>query len=1199
MKLLTAIGWIEFVIIAYTRPFLKMNVNFQVIGTNTTKLSQMVAPILLQLGLVEDQFTALFMMLMNAITVIQGIIKDAAAAAVPLFLMAKESAGPAITAVTKVVFSALIILGAIKKKLSKMPRPKPPPPVWKLVKMPPPILNLLNEMMPPPVMDALKAIIADANPILKAYGQTFAKVAAQWLSKEGAKVLAKQFKEVLNPKHKRKEVDITKFIDKFHTIAIMSVLQICQPKLKSVAQNVYDQAMIVAKETAKKKAAAKSGTDPIAAAAEVLSPELIGKLEALLGNFAPVIKQFITAAMAALAKWRKNGGDKQIAAARKQLEKKLKAAEKAMGGVADAKKLAKAAKKKGQDALADATEETENPLELADRTRGGDDDDLDELDGLDVPTQDELDEQELDGLDIPTGESPKKGKKGKGADAAAEAQAKADELKAKMSPEELEKMKNMLPIKVPTAKFLKKAIIAAATEFKKKLEKKGGEIGAQVALVDLDPDMKPGALRREFSKLLQVQMVALARAKMVPEISKKIDSIGLPNRVILSKVKEVVFDLAEKILRKVINERVKLTYADMLEKVKIPNCGVKIPKEEPVDEDEYGFIPAQGGSYTDLQPRFGLAPVRGGAGALQAEINKIIDPETQQAIKDALGPIIPMLKSYGEVAATAAKEWADTTGKVLIEEATAAAQKGKKPDKDMAKKLMLKIEVPTFEFHKAGMSKAIPVLTAFMEERGGAVSQFLEKMALPKDLTSLKGSDLRRAMDQLMQEFIMDKAYLEVFPMLDQKLSALGLIGPVAKKVKGFVYDQVEDKLRMLIHNQVVELYDNLSSSMQIPGCGVKREGGDGKKGFHDAQEEDEFGWIVKKGGWDKEKQLRRKSGGGPGSPLALANQVVSPEIMKQLKALAGGGGDGGDGGDDDGDDDDGLDELEGLEVPDQAPAPAPAPAGGSASPPVIIMAFVDAAVAEMEKWKNETEAEIKKAGKNKKKLLAIKVPTGKFLEAGIKAAMEVVLPLLEEIGGPVVDRAKALGIIASEGADGVMKGGLDTLDLGALKRGFSQMLQEMVMDKVQHEVFPLLDGAVMDLAADQGLPSFIAKKVKFMVFDIAEETVRGLIHGQIQTAFKKTEKKISIKGMGKASLGKEVKEDKFGFLVAAGGFTKYKKGRPSSGGIMDFVNQVLDEKTQKKLAKMGDEVAPFLTAYMKAAMAEQAKWQKADGKAA
>ena len=93
---------------------------------------------------------------------------------------------------------------------------------------------------------------------------------------------------------------------------------------------------------------------------------------------------------------------------------------------------------------------------------------------------------------------------------------------------------------------------------KKKLEKKGGEIGAQVALVDLDPDMKPGALRREFSKLLQVQMVALARAKMVPEISKKIDSIGLPNRVILSKVKEVVFDIAEKVLRKVINERVKL-----------------------------------------------------------------------------------------------------------------------------------------------------------------------------------------------------------------------------------------------------------------------------------------------------------------------------------------------------------------------------------------------------------------------------------------------------------------------------------------------------------------------------------------------------------------------------------------------------------------------------------------------------------------
>ena len=134
------------------------------------------------------------------------------------------------------------------------------------------------------------------------------------------------------------------------------------------------------------------------------------------------------------------------------------------------------------------------------------------------------------------------------------------------------------------------------------------------------------------------------------------------------------------------------------------------------------------------------------------------------------------------------------------------------------KKLMMKIQVPTSEFQKAGMAVAIPELTKFMEERGGQVASFLEKMQLPKDLTTLIGSDLRRCMDQLMQEFIVDKAYMEVFPMLDSKLSALGLIGPVAKKVKGFLYDQVEDKLRGLIHNQIVELYDNLSSSMQIPG---------------------------------------------------------------------------------------------------------------------------------------------------------------------------------------------------------------------------------------------------------------------------------------------------------------------------------------------------------------------------------------------
>ena len=76
VKILTVIGFIEFAIICYTRPFVKLAVNFNTMGTHGMKVSQMIAPILLGLGMVEDQFTALFMMASNAATSLAGVLKE-------------------------------------------------------------------------------------------------------------------------------------------------------------------------------------------------------------------------------------------------------------------------------------------------------------------------------------------------------------------------------------------------------------------------------------------------------------------------------------------------------------------------------------------------------------------------------------------------------------------------------------------------------------------------------------------------------------------------------------------------------------------------------------------------------------------------------------------------------------------------------------------------------------------------------------------------------------------------------------------------------------------------------------------------------------------------------------------------------------------------------------------------------------------
>ena len=231
------------------------------------------------------------------------------------------------------------------------------------------------------------------------------------------------------------------------------------------------------------------------------------------------------------------------------------------------------------------------------------------------------------------------------------------------------------------------------------------------------------------------------------------------------------------------------------------------------------------------------------------------------------------------------------SGKPFYLEVKAKAMKaGKADDESLLTKLMLDVKVPTFDFHKAGLADALALLIPMVKERGGMILQRLEEMELPEQLSMLKASTLRRFFDQTCQEFIVDKCYLELFPLLDEGLDALGLIGPVAKKVKTFLYAQVEDKIRLLLHDKVVELYDNLSNSMQVPGCGVEYEDKrEAKAGFKDAEQEDEFGYVAKGGGWEKEKKKRR--GSGPGSPMAFANQIVSPEIVAQLKAITGGDG--------------------------------------------------------------------------------------------------------------------------------------------------------------------------------------------------------------------------------------------------------------------------------------------------------------------
>ena len=521
----------------------------------------------------------------------------------------------------------------------------------------------------------------------------------------------------------------------------------------------------------------------------------------------------------------------------------------------------------------------------------------------------------------------------------------------------------------------------------------------------------------------------------------------------------------------------------------------------------------------------------------------------------------------------------------------------------------------------------------------------------------------------------MSSADNDVFPLVDEKLAVLGVVGPLARTLKGFVYNQIEDAIRKLVTTKLIVAYDNLIRTIQdlMPGCGTLLEKGGSKTPFEDSQPEDEYGWVTKAGGWDAEAAARRNAGGGPGSPMAVANQIVSPAIQAELKAIAGA-------------DPDALAsqltdaataeagqladiataEAEQLtdaasaeagqlsdvaadaamDAGQQAGAEVDAAASSVATTGaaqqtgagvqseltvrpvavaeeggleaglnirVTLQAYFAGALAQKDQWFKEMEPTIKSAMPAKtevtmeslawvttqgsdaakstkqaqKKLAKIKVPTQDFHVRGLQNALSSILPLVNHVGGQAKHRVDELGLLAGD----ALKEGLN---LGDLRRALSQVMQELVMDKVQHDIFPLLDKAVKDIALEQDLPNIITKKVTRCVFDIAEDFARKEVNTQVVAFVATVGAALVIPGLAAANATKDkVAEDEFGF--AKGDYQKHRKERPR-GGVVDLVNSVLDPE-HERIEKLAEECDSFLKTYRATAMTPHKEWKQTKGR--
>ena len=85
----------------------------------------------------------------------------------------------------------------------------------------------------------------------------------------------------------------------------------------------------------------------------------------------------------------------------------------------------------------------------------------------------------------------------------------------------------------------------------------------------------------------------------------------------------------------------------------------------------------------------------------------------------------------------------------------------------------------------------------------------------------IKALNLRRGICQLLQEFVLDKLTVHIFPEIEKRLNLLDLYGPILRKVRTFVYDMLEDITRSTIYDQIATAYGKLQVTLTVPGCEV------------------------------------------------------------------------------------------------------------------------------------------------------------------------------------------------------------------------------------------------------------------------------------------------------------------------------------------------------------------------------------------
>eukprot|EP01052_Picozoa_sp_SAG31_P049488 SAG31_NODE_10863_length_1089_cov_1.251515_1_plen_303_part_10 len=272
-----------------------------------------------------------------------------------------------------------------------------------------------------------------------------------------------------------------------------------------------------------------------------------------------------------------------------------------------------------------------------------------------------------------------------------------------------------------------------------------------------------------------------ARAAMTPQIQESLQELNVKSKLIFNRIKKKVYDEAEHQVRKHVAVQFENTYV-LIQSTLLPSGRKHATEEGPRHQlDDCGFLVSSGG-YQAFKRAGQQEQLTGDADEFQLAA-EIIDEPILEKLESLLQELEPLLQSCQDKALEVKMEYFTN-----IEENTDNTKskrgilglipgvgtiKGFIPDPKALLKFIpgnkgAAVEtVPTALFLKAGLASIVETVQSILHEIGGAAAQRAKTSHVTVEDRS---SDLRREMDQLLQELVVARAREIVFSELDTRV---------------------------------------------------------------------------------------------------------------------------------------------------------------------------------------------------------------------------------------------------------------------------------------------------------------------------------------------------------------------------------------------------------------------------------------------